>query len=101
MKEYKIFEEGVHEYDLFVSEKNGDTTYTLCRSSNPAWTNPGEVIITATEDGNGFTFNRKIGKKIDYSVFSHLRILLGAITSIDTNIMGECTILDTEDSSSL
>lgn len=83
MKEFKIFEEGVHEYTIFVEETDRGTEYSLHRSSASHWTNPNELIVSATDTGHKIKISEKMGKAIDYSDFGEWSLLFKFILKYD------------------
>lgn len=83
MKEFKVFENNKHEYDIFVEDTDDGTTYLLYRSSASHWTNPNELIISATDTGNEIKLSEKIGKPIDYSDFAEWSLLFNFILKYD------------------
>jgi hypothetical protein len=83
MKTFKIFCEEKHEYDIQVDDTDNGTVYSMFRSKADTWTNPGEFIIRAKDDGDGFTFSRKLGKELDYSELIEIKILLNLIARMD------------------
>ena len=77
-KTYMVFDHnGTHDYDLTV-ESNGDVkVFSLHLSHGDQWNNDvkGDLVLEMTDNGNGVKFDRKL-KKLDYSEFLYLRILL-------------------------
>jgi hypothetical protein len=97
MKHYKIFdkESKSHEYDLKVeTNTDGDIHYALYHSHNNIWTHPGEIILCAIDNGNGFTFTSPVSNKISYSDVTELYILLRFIKTLDSDLMGNYEIVD-------
>lgn len=80
-KHFKIFAADRHEYDIFYEETDDGEKYSLFRSNSPAWTFPGELVISALDDGDSIKFSEKIGKEIDYSKLVELRILFNFINA--------------------
>lgn len=97
MKQYKIFdkESKSHEYDLKVETNiDGDIHYALYHSYNNIWTRPGEIILCAIDNGNGFTFTLPVSNKMSYSDVTELYILLRFIKTLDSDLMGNYEIVD-------
>lgn len=86
MKEFKIFEEGTHEYTIFVEETDGGTEYSLHRSSASHWTDPDELIVSAIDNGNRIKISEKMGKAIDYSDFAEWSLLFKFILKYDKSL---------------
>ena len=93
MKTFKIYDgDGdSHEYDIDVNQTDKGTVYTLRYSHLPAWTYPGQEIMSATDHGHGIKFSNKFDKDIEYDAFGNLRILMNFITKYDTCLMLEYT----------
>lgn len=95
MEESKIYyigdrEEKIdHDYTIEVIEHdNRDTEYVLSRSNSDHWSEhcKGEEIIRLVDDCNGYKFNDKIGKSVDYALFAELYILLQFISKTERDI---------------
>lgn len=73
-----INEKGEHEYNIVVSEETSyGRKYTFLASNNPIWNEPyrDKVLLTMTDTGNGFTFDRDV-KTVGYDLGIYLKILL-------------------------
>ena len=77
-KKYLIYcnTEKKHLFTIDVIESGDDVTYKLSRSHDDTWSEPGEELLSLSDDGNGVKFDRKINKNLDYSDLGHLRLLL-------------------------
>jgi hypothetical protein len=83
MKEFKIFENTKHEYDIFVEDTDNGTEYSLYYSSAGHWTYPNKLIISAVDTGNEIKLSEKMGKTIDYSDFAEISLLFNFILKYD------------------
>lgn len=83
MKEFKIFENTKHEYDIFVEDTDNGTEYSLHYSSAGHWTYPNKLIIFAIDTGNEIKLSEKMGKTIDYSDFCEISLLFNFILKYD------------------
>lgn len=86
MKTFKIFAAGKHDYDVCIEETDEGTLYSLYRSDAIHWTFPGELVISAKDDGNIIKLSQKMGKKIDYSTLVEIKILFNMIVNQDKNM---------------
>lgn len=99
MKTYRIFSENIWEYTLTVSltpETKLGTYYKLYYSKSEIWSHPGEIVLSAYDDGNAIHFNKSFNTKMDYSEFANLLLMLSAIRNIDSNLMEKYTMIDEE-----
>lgn len=88
MKEFKVFsEENKHEYDIFADDSDDGTKYSLHYSNASHWTYPGELVLECVDTGNEIKFSEKLGKKIDYSTFGEVIILMNFVRGFDKNLM--------------
>jgi hypothetical protein len=85
---HAILAEGKHEYDITVHETNESTSYEMRYSDSPIWTSHtrGEHILSATDHGNGIEFTQKIKRKMDYDVFTELKVFMDFIFKYESNI---------------
>jgi hypothetical protein len=77
-KTYMVLDHnGTHEYDLTVVYNDEGKEISLYLSNGEQWDSivRGELMMRMTDNGNGVKFDRKL-KKLDYSQFLYLRILL-------------------------
>jgi hypothetical protein len=77
-KTYMVLDHnGTHEYDLTVVYNDEGKEISLYLSNGEQWNSivRGELMMRMTDNGNGVKFDRKL-KKLDYSKFLYLRILL-------------------------
>ena len=74
-KKYLVFGDYSHEFTVDIKNGKKDT-FVLKRSNNPEWTNPGEKIMKAVDNGNKITIN---GVDYDYSDFEELYSLMTVI----------------------
>lgn len=80
-----VIQDGIHEYTVKVKKKSGKgTKYKLFRSKGQQWTNPGELISTAIDDGNGITID---GVYYTYSQIEQLKILIDSMAETQDNLM--------------
>lgn len=83
--------EGNHEYDLVVTNHNdldGVRTISLYHSMGEQWTSHvrGDLVLSMIDTGNGVKFDRKL-KKLDYSQFLYLRIILNFEHRTTSNLL--------------
>jgi hypothetical protein len=85
---YAIMGDGDHEYDITVYKTDESTSYEMRYSNSPIWTSHtrGEHILSATDHGNGIEFTEKIKRKMDYDVFTELKVFMEFIYKFDVNI---------------
>ena len=77
-KTYMVLDHnGTHEYALTVVYNDEGKEISLYLSNGEQWNSivRGELMMRMTDNGNGVKFDRKL-KKLDYSQFLYLRILL-------------------------
>ena len=97
MKRFKVVndENDNVEYYIEVTEdpKTSATVYTLKRSNNPVWSDHvrGETIVTAVDDGNNITFDKKF-KSVDDTTFVELHILMRFIHTWDKTIVTHLSV---------
>lgn len=92
MKYAVISKKGSHDFDIEFIETEHSKSYSMYRSNAEIWTEPGEHILTITDDGNEMHLNPKLKKTLDYGQFSELTILLEFIRKKDEALMEEYTI---------
>lgn len=92
-KIYAIITEGNHEYDITVIKTNDTITYEMCYTESLRWSSEfrGELILCATDDGNGIKFTKKIKRSMDYCSFNELGLFMEFINR-DGNISPEYNI---------
>lgn len=71
-----IYENGKIEYFAHIKHGHKKQTYNLHRSYESSWTNPGENVGKAIDDGNGIEIN---GIHYDYHVAAELLHMLQLI----------------------
>jgi hypothetical protein len=82
--EYAIItSEGSHDFNITVIQNDDSVSYQLSRSQSTVWTNPGEHLLTITDDGSDILFNPKMNKKMNYAEFSQAAILFDFIKNYD------------------
>lgn len=86
MKEFKIFAAGKHDYTVYIEETDNGTLYSLYYSDAGHWTFPGELVISAEDNGDTIKLSQKLGKEIDYSTLVEVKILFNMITNQDKNM---------------
>lgn len=86
MKKFKIFSENKHEYDVHIEETDRGILYSLYYSDASNWTFPGELVISAEDDGSRVRLSQKLGKELDYSILIEVKILLNIIANQDKNL---------------
>ena len=99
MKEFKIFAENIHEYDIFVDDADCGTAYSLHYSGATHWTNPNELIISAIDHGNGIKLSEKIGKSLDYSEFGNIALLFNFILNVDISMAPKYNVIRVDENS--
>lgn len=96
MKNYTLINfEGVHEYDMIVDKLIDGTMYTLKRSKNGLWTNPGETVMEVSDDGDNILFDKKIGKTMNYCDFAELYIMMAFIKNYDKEMIQGYSVYET------
>jgi hypothetical protein len=96
MKHYTLINtEGVHEYDMIVDKLRDGTMYTLKRSKNELWSNPGEVIMEVSDDGDNIRFDKKISRTMNYCDFAELYIMMAFIKNYDTEMIQGYSVYET------
>jgi len=95
-KTYKVFDDTDKscQYTITVKENSAGNSYTLNRSTDPEWINPGELILSAVDNGNGIKFSKKQNMNLEYDEFSELAILSSFIVKYDRNLMGDVRIVE-------
>jgi hypothetical protein len=96
MKKFKVFDEGAYDHDITVEETDEGSVYSLYYSKASHWTFPGELILSAIDNGNRIKFSKKFGSTIDYGDFAYLKILINFIAQFDKHMhcqyeVSECT----------
>jgi hypothetical protein len=92
MKYAIISKKGSYDYDIDFIETEHSKSYSMYRSNAEHWTEPGEHILTITDDGNNMHLNPKLKKELDYGQFAELTVLLEFIHKKDEVLMEEYTI---------
>jgi hypothetical protein len=93
-KTYKVYDDTGCQYTITVKENSAGTSYTLNRSGELVWTNPGEMILSAVDRGNGIKFSKKQNMFFEYDEFGELAILASFIVKYDRQLMGEIKIVE-------
>ena len=96
VERFKIMSKDHHEYDITVSKVDEGTIYELRYSNMSLWTAPGELILSAIDNGNNIEFDRKMKKIVDYGDFAERIILMNFIKEYDKHLMSELTIVSEE-----
>lgn len=91
MKYAVISAKGSHDYDIEFIETEHSKSYSMYRSNSDIWTEPGEHVLTITDDGNGMHLNPKLKKNLDYGQHTELTVLLEFIHKKDAILMEEYT----------
>ena len=96
MKTYNIYCADEHTFEYVFTEctQFEEKHYELRRSGADHWTEPHEVLLKAIDTGNEFKIEEKIGKTLDYSQFSELRLFLNLINHTDEGLMGTYQVID-------
>lgn len=97
MKKFKILDRktGSWEY-TFTIESEGTTKYSLFYSEMKEWTNPGEMLISIEDTGNGFVMESSISAEVDYHTFDVLYTLFRMIRLNDENLCPDYEFIDFE-----
>ncbi len=79
--------EDVIEYHIWEEEVNKGTRYSLSLSNAEIWNahSRGEERIALLNDGNGYTFDKSLTNKMDYSMVQSVSILFSYIDNKDTS----------------
>jgi hypothetical protein len=93
VERFKIMSKDHHEYDILVFKVDEETVYELRYSYMSLWSEPGELILMAMDNGNDIKFDRKMKKIVDYGDFSERLILMNFIKEYDKHLMSELTIV--------
>lgn len=89
MKQYQIInnwdDEEKYEYDIYVDDTDEGTVYRMYYSNNETWSEAvrGTLINKVVDDGNEFSFQFSLGKKLDYCEMAERMILLSFINFLD------------------
>jgi len=84
----QIFVEGKHDYDYEEVTTSQGILHTLSRSHSEEWSEEhrGELLYSVLDNGDGFKFDQKIKKRMDYHEAFSLSVLLKKIS------FNECTV---------
>ena len=98
MTTYNIYckEENTLDYVFSVCAGLKGVRYQMHRSDGCHWTNPGELVISALDHGNGIKFSEKLGKNLDYEQIAILNIFLNLIKLYDEGLMDEYYVIPTD-----
>jgi hypothetical protein len=87
IKTYMVINsDGEVEFDLIVIKDDKETCYSLFASNNSMWNSDykGKRLLSMTNDGNGFSFDKKI-KDISFDECEHIRIIINFEQMNSTN----------------
>lgn len=86
MKTIRIYDKQTKawEYTLTSEEVKKGTRYTLSYSESEHWTNPGTEVLTVTDTGNDFKFEKAIGKTLQSDELVELQLMLTLIRLNDS-----------------
>jgi hypothetical protein len=78
----QIFVNGEHEYDFEEHTTPDGILYTLSRSDSQKWSEEvrSKVVYSVLNTGDGFVFDQKIHRKMDYHDAFSLSIILKKIS---------------------
>jgi hypothetical protein len=82
----KVYIEDVHKYTVKSKKlKDGNTRWTMKRSKDSMWTNPGELLYKVIDDGNILRFltTTVTSRYVDYCKAQELMILLSVMEGDD------------------
>lgn len=84
----QIFVDGVHDYDYESITTAEGVLHILKRSHSEQWSEhvQGEILYSVLDTGNGFKFDEKIKKNLDYHEAFTLSVILKKIS------FNECTV---------
>lgn len=84
----QIFVDGIHDYDYESISTSDGVLHTLKRSHAEGWSEHvrGEVLYSVMDTGDGFKFDQKIKKNLDYHEAFTLSVILKKIS------FNECTV---------
>jgi hypothetical protein len=97
-KIYKLLDEGVHEYDLKVSEDEKGVLYELWFSNGEQWTKKAKskLALSMLNHGSGVKFNKKL-KNIGFDMLECVRLLVDFEHFIsDTGFKTRFTVVNQE-----
>lgn len=90
MKQYLIINTSNDdiEYRIRVISDSIGTSYMMYRSKSVVWSEHVRetLVLSITDDGNGFKVEPKLGKKLDYDVFTELYLLMSFIVKEEPNL---------------
>ena len=87
VKTYMVINsDGKVEFDLVVIKDDKETCYSLFSSNSNVWSDDkkGKLLLSMINDGNGFSFDRKI-KNISYHECEYIRIIINFEQMNSTN----------------
>lgn len=93
-KNFRVFLESLHEYNITVSKDERGVLYSLSYSENPIWSYPGKTIISVMDDGADLHINPKLSKKIDYSELIELKIIFNFISSLSNTHNNQFEVIE-------
>ena len=98
MTTYNIYCKDENSFEYVFSACTGlkGVRYQLQRSDASHWTNPGELVLSALDNGNGIKFSEKLGKSLDYAQIAELTIFLNLVRLHDEGLMGEHYVIDAD-----
>ena len=84
----QIFVDGAHDYDYESTTTAEGVLHTLKRSHSEEWSEDvrGELLYSVLNTGDGFKFDQKIKKNLDYHEAFTLSVILKKIS------FNECTV---------
>lgn len=96
VERFKVISKEHHEYDILVFKTDEETIYELRYAYTSLWSEPGELILMAMDNGNDIEFDRKMKKAVEYSEFAERLVLMNFIKYHDKHLMTELTIVREE-----
>jgi len=84
----QIFVDGKHDYDFEEITTSEGILYILSRSDSEEWSDDvkGEIIYSVLNTGDGFEFEQKIHRKMDYHDAFSLSVILKKISFNESTV---------------
>lgn len=103
MKTIRIYDKktGKWEYTLTSEPDKKGIRYTLFYSEATHWNNPGKELLSITDTGDNFKFDKAIGKSLEYDFFTEIQMTMQLIKMLDNNLTIEYEFIDTENIKSI
>ena len=97
MKKFKILDQKTGKWEYtFTIEEDVTIKYKLFYSEMKEWTNPGEMLMSIEDTGNGFVMESSISEEVDYNTFDVLYTLFRMIRLNDENLCPDYEFINFE-----